>query len=169
MIYPQFEQGDLRYPSTYASVDLAFTDGTYLSGLGAKDQHGATISPQGHGASKTLYTNQWNYLVSRIGDVAAGKTIDRILVAYDNPDGPADFGGWIDDISIGAAAHSTADRPSDHVVPPRGTNASGNFSRGNNFPATAVPHGFNFWTPVTNAGSGSWLYEYQKGNNAENK
>ena len=35
--------------------------------------------------------------------VAAGKTIDRILVAYDNPDGPADFGGWIDDIDVGPA------------------------------------------------------------------
>ena len=43
------------------SVDLAFTDGTYLSDLGAIDQHGATLSPQGQGASKTLYTNQWNY------------------------------------------------------------------------------------------------------------
>ena len=88
------------YPSTYAAVDLAFTDGTYLSDLGAVDQHGATLSPQGQGASKTLYANQWNHKVSRIGDVAAGKTIDRILVAYDNPDGPADFGGWVDDIRI---------------------------------------------------------------------
>ena len=50
----------------------------------------------------------------------------------------------------------------------RGTNSSGGFSRGNNIPATAVPHGFNFWTPVTNAGSLSWLYEYQRANNADN-
>jgi putative alpha-1,2-mannosidase len=28
----------------------------------------------------------------------------------------------------------------------RGTNPSGGFSRGNTFPATTVPHGFNFWT-----------------------
>ena len=100
LIFPEFVDDDLSYPSTYAAVDLAFTDGTYLSDLGADDQHGATLSPQGQGASKTLYTNQWNYKVSRIGAVAAGKTIDRILVAYDNPDGPAEFGGWIDDIRI---------------------------------------------------------------------
>ena len=31
-----------------------------------------------------------------------------------------------------------------------------------------MPHGFNFWTPVTNAGSLSWLYEYHRANNAEN-
>ncbi len=31
-----------------------------------------------------------------------------------------------------------------------------------------MPHGFNFWTPMTNAGSMSWLYEYQHANNADN-
>ncbi len=50
----------------------------------------------------------------------------------------------------------------------RGTNSSSRFSRGNNIPATAVPHGFNFWVPVTNAGTLSWLYEYQFDNTAEN-
>jgi predicted alpha-1,2-mannosidase len=169
VIFPEFEQDDLSYPSTYASVDLAFTDGTYLSDLGAVDQHGATLSPQGQGASKTLYTNQWNYLLSRIGDVAAGKTVDRILIAYDNPDGPADFGGWVDDIRIdGNPVHPTPTHLSDWVVTTRGTNSSGSFSRGNNIPATAVPHGFNFWAPATNAGTRSWFYEYQRGNNAQN-
>jgi predicted alpha-1,2-mannosidase len=169
LIYPNFVADDLGYPSTYASVDLAFTDGTYLSELNARDQHGATVSPQGQGASKTLYTNQWNFKRSRIGDVAAGKTIDRILVAYDNPSGPHDFGGWIDDVRIdGSPASRDRARPSDWVVTTRGTNSSGSFSRGNNIPATAVPHGFNFWTPMTNAGTRSWLYEYHRDNNADN-
>ncbi len=168
-IFPELIGNDLSYASTYAAVDLAFTDGTYLSQLGAVDQHQKPLSPQGQGTSKILYANQWNSEISRIGDVAAGKTIDRILVAYDNPKGPADFSGWVDDISVVAnPVHNTSPRPSDHVVTTRGTNASGSFSRGNNVPATAMPHGFNFWTPVTNAGSDSWLYEYQKGNNAQN-
>src|SRR5215207_4257514 len=168
-IFPDFELDDLSYPSTYAAVDLAFTDGTYLSDLGATDQHGATLSPQGQGASKTLYTNQWNFKRSRIGAVAAGKTIDRILVGYDNPDGPADFGGWIDDLTIdGSPAPRHRSKPSDWVVTTRGTNSSGSFSRGNNIPATAVPHGFNFWTPVTNANTLSWLYDYHRDNNAAN-
>jgi predicted alpha-1,2-mannosidase len=169
LIYPDFERGDLRYPSTYAAVDLRFTDGTYLSSRGAVDQHGATLSPTGQGASKTLYTNQWNFKRSRIGAVAAGKRIDKILVAYDNPAGPGSFGGWIDDIRIGRAADQPKrERRSDWVVTTRGTNSSGSFSRGNNIPATAVPHGFNFWVPETNAGTLSWLYEYQKDNNADN-
>ena len=31
MVFPELTGGDLQYPSTYTAVDLAFTDGTYLS------------------------------------------------------------------------------------------------------------------------------------------
>ncbi|MGH2947566.1 MAG: GH92 family glycosyl hydrolase [Solirubrobacteraceae bacterium] len=169
MIAPDFIEDDLSYPSTYAAVDLAFTDGTYLSELGATDQHGATLSPQGQGRSKTLYANQWNHKRSRIGEVAAGKTVDRIVVAYDNPDGPADFGGWVDDIRIdGDPPAQDRSRPTDWVLTTRGTNSSFSFSRGNTIPATAVPHGFNFWVPATNARTLSWLYEYHRDNNEQN-
>jgi predicted alpha-1,2-mannosidase len=170
VLFADEEPNDLSYPSTYAAVDLAFDDGTYLSELGAVDQHGAPLDPQGQGASRTVYHSEWNRRVSRIGDVAAGKTIRRILIGYDNPNGPVpSFGGWIDDIRIvGAPAQPAPARLSDLVLTTRGTNSSGGYSRGNNFPATAVPHGFNFWTPVTDAGSLSWLYQYHRMNNADN-
>ena len=162
---------DLTYPGTYAALDLAFDDGTYLSELNAIDQHHAVLSPVGQGASRTLYTGEWNYKVARIGDVAAGKTIKRILVGYDQPQGPVSaFGGWIDDIRItDKPVHVTPTHLSDYVTTLRGTHSSGGYSRGNNFPATAIPHGFNFWTPVTNAGSASWIYEYHRRNNADNR
>ena len=168
-IFPSMPQGESGYTATHASLDLAFTDGTYLSDLRAVDQHGARLTPRGQASSKTLYVNQWNHKESRIGRVAAGKTVDRILVAYDSPAGPAAFRGWIDDVSL--APRPPAGRPahlSDLAVTTRGTNSSGSFSRGNTFPATAVPHGFNFWTPLTDAGSTSWLYEYARRNNPRN-
>ncbi|WP_258564891.1 GH92 family glycosyl hydrolase [Streptomyces sp. WELS2] len=168
-IFPSMADGDRDYDATYVSVDLAFTDGTYLSGLGARDRHGFPLSPRGQGAAKALYVNQWNDVTARIGSVAAGKTVDRILVAYDSPDGPAKFRGWVDDVSLKPVAPA---RPkahlADYALTTRGTHSSGSFSRGNTFPATAVPHGFNFWTPVTNASSLSWLYEYARANNADN-
>ncbi|MGY6026052.1 GH92 family glycosyl hydrolase [Streptomyces spinosirectus] len=168
-VFPQMADKDRDYDATNVSVDLAFTDGTYLSGLGATDQHGFGLSPQAQGAAKILYVNQWNNVVSRIGSVAAGKTVDRILVAYDSPKGPARFRGWLDDIALKRAA---PEKPkahlSDYALTTRGTNSSGSFSRGNNFPATAMPHGFNFWTPVTNASSLSWLYDYARANNDDN-
>ncbi|WP_327727400.1 GH92 family glycosyl hydrolase [Streptomyces sp. NBC_00487] len=168
-IFPSMADGDLDYDATNVAVDLVFTDGTSLSDLRAVDSHGFPLSPRGQGAAKVLYVNQWNDVVSRIGSVAAGRTVDRIVVAYDSPKGPARFRGWLDDVTLRVRA---PERPkahlSDYAVTTRGTHSSGGFSRGNNFPATAVPHGFNFWTPVTNAGSLSWLYDYARANNADN-
>lgn len=171
-IFPEMAQRDPDYPATHAAVDLAFTDGTYLSELSAVDQHGTPLTPRGQAAAKTLSVNQWNSREARIGAVAAGKTVDRILVGYDAPSAPGSapsFRGWIDDLALGPKA---PDKPlahlSDYAVTTRGTLSSGSFSRGNTFPATAVPNGFNFWTPVTNAGSSDWLYEYARKNNADN-
>ena len=161
---------DPSYPSTYAALDLAFDDGSYLSDLGATDQHHATLSPTGQGASRTLYAGEWNEKLARIGEVAAGKRVKRILVGYDQPSGPvAAFGGWIDDVRITVhPAHPRHAHLSDYATTLRGSNSSGGYSRGNNFPATAVPHGFNFWTPVTDAGSNSWLYTYHRFDDAQN-
>ncbi|MFF6778772.1 GH92 family glycosyl hydrolase [Streptomyces sp. NPDC012637] len=170
-IFPSMSasETDLNYPATNVSVDLAFTDGTYLSDLGATDAYGGLLTPQGQGAAKRLYVNQWNQVSARIGEVANGRTVDRILVAYDSPKGPGKFQGWIDDIAIAPKQpQEPYDRLSDYASTTRGTNSSGSFSRGNTFPATAVPHGFNFWTPVTNAATQSWIYEYARGNNADN-
>ncbi|CDO03713.1 putative alpha-1,2-mannosidase [Oceanobacillus picturae] len=168
-IFPAFTDKDhTNYASTYASVDLAFSDGTYLHDLEAYDQHGIKLDPQAQGDSKTLYANQWNLKKAAIGDVAEGKTIERILIAYDNPKGPATFTGHIDDIQIKEQTEENSfTNPSDYVNILRGTQSNGSFSRGNNFPAVAVPHGFNFWAPVTNAGS-NWLYSYNESNNEEN-
>jgi predicted alpha-1,2-mannosidase len=163
MLFPELTGGDLTYPSTYAAVDLAFTDGTYLSDI-------ARLSPRGAGRSKMLYADQWNEKVVRLGRVARGKTIDRILVGYDNPDGSAAtrFGGWVDDIRLANRRPARHRHPSGWVLTTRGTNSSGGFSRGNNIPATAMPHGFNFYTPVTDADSLDWLYRYQADNNDDN-
>jgi len=170
LIHPEFADEEERdYSSTYVSLDLAFSDGTYLSELEAVDQHGVRLTPIAQGDSKTLYPNQWNYKTSKIGLVASGKKILRILVAYDQPKGPGIFKGSIDDIRIAEkTGEKVSKSPIDYVSILRGTNSNSTFSRGNNFPAVALPHGFNFWTPVTDAGSTSWLYSYQQHNNRDN-
>ncbi|HEY3090662.1 MAG TPA: GH92 family glycosyl hydrolase [Jatrophihabitantaceae bacterium] len=170
-IFPEFTGQDTQYPSTYAAVDLHFTDGTYLSALSPTDQHGYALTASGQGNSKVLYADQWNYVQSEIGAVASGKTIDRILLAYDDPgaDAATRFQGWIDDLSIaGAPAPIDGSSLTNYVDTRRGTNASGSFSRGNNLPITALPNGFNFFTPATDALSNSWEYMYQQMNNSAN-
>ncbi|SNT58239.1 alpha-1,2-mannosidase, putative [Actinacidiphila glaucinigra] len=170
-IFPEFTAKDTQYPSTYAAVDLHFTDGTYLSGLSPVDQHGYALTASGQGASKVLYADQWNAVQSEIGAVANGKTIDRVLLSYDDPKATAStrFQGWLDAVTVsGTPTPVDGSSLTNFVDTRRGTNASGGFSRGNNLPISAVPNGFNFFTPVTNAASNSWQYDYQSGNNAAN-
>ncbi|MDG4809644.1 GH92 family glycosyl hydrolase [Micromonospora sp. WMMD1120] len=170
-IFPEYTGGDGQYPSTYAAVDLRFTDGSYLSARSAVDQHGYPLTPAGQGASKVLFADQWNLVRVDLGTVARGKTIDRVLLAYDNPRATEDtrFQGWLDDIELlGTPQSIDGGTLTNYVDTRRGTNSTGGFSRGNNLPITAVPNGFNFFTPVTDAASDSWEYEYHRINNAAN-
>jgi predicted alpha-1,2-mannosidase len=168
VVFPELLGDDLRYPSTFVAVDLAFDDGTRLSELGVTDQLGFAWTPRGQGESRALAPGQWNHRSVRIGAVAEGKVVVKVLLGYDNPAGPAEFAGWVDDIAIVGRPKPEARRPADHVVTTRGTNSTKAYSRGNTFPATAVPHGFNFWTPVTDAGAKDWLYTYQRHNDDRN-
>ncbi|WP_436520681.1 GH92 family glycosyl hydrolase [Actinoplanes sp. HUAS TT8] len=170
-IFPELTGEDLQYPSTFAAIDLHFTDGTYLSKRSPIDQHGYALTAAGQGASKVLLADEWNAVQADVGTVASGKTIDRILLSYDNAGAKAvtRFQGWIDDVTVtGTPAAIDKSALTNYVDTRRGTNASGGFSRGNNLPLAAVPNGFNFLTPVTNATSDSWEYVYQRDNNAAN-
>ncbi len=71
-----------RTTSQYVSVDLQFTDGTYLRNLGATDQNGVGLHPNAQGSGGKLTADQWNLVTSNIGAVAAGKTVDKILISY---------------------------------------------------------------------------------------
>lgn len=85
--------------STFVSVDLVFSDGSVLRNLGATDQHGNALSPQGQGGHLRL--NDWNRVMSAIGGVAAGKSITHIVLSYDQPTSPGNgYRGFIDDISV---------------------------------------------------------------------
>jgi predicted alpha-1,2-mannosidase len=169
VIFPQSVQGDLRNPANYVAVDLLFDDGSRLSQRAAEDQHRIAMTASAQGRGRVLYPDQWNAVSADLAKVAAGRTIRRVLVVHDDAANRVSFEGYLDDIRIGPApSHPAGMHPSDFVNTLRGTNSNGHFSRGNNFPAVAVPHGFNFWTPTTNAGS-NWIYQYQERNGADNR
>lgn len=164
-IYPELDE-QLTYGATYAVVDLVFSDGTRLSEVGAVDQYGMPFSAAGQGAAKILYADQWNDVQVDLTAVA-GKTVSQVLLVVD---APGDFVGWVDDIEIGPApARLDGSDLAAYVDTRRGTNASHGFSRGNTLPITAWPNGFNFLTPVTDASTHRWPYEYQRTNNADNR
>ncbi len=91
----------------------------------------------------------------RLGDVPAlrGKRVVAIELEL-QPGAGKTARGWIDDVALGELAQPKRSAPTDWGADhARARRPNSTFSRGNNFPATAVPHGFNFWTPVTDAGS----------------
>ena len=83
----------------YTSVELVMTDGTTLRGVGAKDINGVSMHP----ATGRGTVNAWTKTTCNIGTWLNGKTIDKILAAYDHPAGTGDFSCYIDDISINTA------------------------------------------------------------------
>ncbi|HWC24326.1 MAG TPA: GH92 family glycosyl hydrolase [Flexivirga sp.] len=159
------------YASTYVAIDLVFTDGTRMSATpDATDTDGSPISASGHGLKKVLYTDQWNSIHIDLSRYA-GKTVDKVIAVYDNPDdGGAGqkFSAWFDDLSVQRAPKTDLTNRASIVDTRRGTLSSGDFSRGNNLPATAMPNGFNFFTPMTNGKSRSWEYTYASSNNDAN-
>jgi predicted alpha-1,2-mannosidase len=156
--------------STGVSLDLVLDNGERLSGLPVLDNHGVRLGAAAQAQSKTLYPQQWAHKAVRLGALK-GRRIRAIEleVAPASAGSAASASGWIDDISVKEQAVVAPARPSDYVLTTRGTQANGNFSRGNNIPATAVPHGFNFWTPVTDASTLSWLYRWNEQNGADNR
>jgi predicted alpha-1,2-mannosidase len=167
LLFPCIATNDLADPSTYVAIDLLFDDGTRLSAGTAQDQHHISARAHALGSSRTVYVNQWNKLSIELGKIAAGRRVRQIILVHDGPAG--NIAGFIDDLRIGPAPRYASDlRPSDYVDILRGTNSGYDFSRGNTVPAVTLPHGFNFWSPVTDAGS-DWMYQYQQGNDEHNR
>ncbi|MGN8049093.1 GH92 family glycosyl hydrolase [Curtobacterium sp. 22159] len=165
--------GDTTYPPTYAAVDLQLSDGSLVSAdPEVTDENGNRVSAKALGDAKVFFADQWNSIRIPLGALA-GKTVTKVLFTYDDDaagtSAATKFQGWVDDIRIDPAAERIdGSSLTNYVDTRRGTNSSGSFSRGNNIPAAAVPNGFNFWTPMTNASSESWEYSWQSDNNGAN-
>jgi len=166
MVLPEIVDGDID-TSTHVSLDLVLDDGRRISSLDLRDHHGVRLGASAQGQSKTLYPQQWAHKAVRLGSLK-GRRIKSIELEL-RPTAKGGASGWIDDVAVSEQAIAQVARLSDHVLTTRGTQANGTFSRGNNIPAAAVPHGFNFWTPATDAGTLSWLYRWNEQNDANNR
>jgi len=170
LIFPD-DSKDLARPSGYAAVDIVLDDGSRLfPKTNLVDANGFGVTARAHGEQKSLFMNQWNSVHIDLGSLA-GRTVQKILLSYDYPSGKAGtaFSGWVDDVRIGAGAPAVdGSSRVNYVDTRRGTLSNDKFSRGTNIPAAAMPNGFNFFTPMTNAGGSNLEYEYQRANNAAN-
>lgn len=168
VLFPAFAGNDPHpaagFGACSAAIDLLLDDGTRLSETALPDQYGFGAGAQAQGESKGLIPDQWNIRTFDLSALA-GRTVTAIEAAVYVPGGLADTSleGWIDDVkllTLGTLPEPA--RPSDHVLTTRGTHSSGGVSRGNTLPATAVPYGFNFITPCTDARTTQWVYAYHQ-------
>jgi len=154
------------YAATGVAIDLLFADGGRLSEEYPLDQHGFALTAEGQ--SRSLSVDQWNRkAVSLVPFVGRTVVAIELVLAGHGSDGEAQ--GWLDSVSIGPGCVNQGRRPSDWVITTRGTHSSRRFSRGNTLPATAVPGGFNFLTPVSDASDPDWPYSYHQHNDERNR
>ncbi|NUU15420.1 glycoside hydrolase family 92 protein [Curtobacterium pusillum] len=154
------------WDATAFTLDVVFTDGSRLSHDGC-DQYGDALTPEAQDAARKQWVDQWN---RRAVDLTpfAGRVVDRLEARLGSATHPSDgvgerpaLRGWLDAVSI-ETARPTPATPLDHVRTTRGTQASARFSRGNNAPLVALPHGGVFGLPMTDASSNRWPYAYQE-------
>ncbi|PHN06302.1 xylosidase [Flavilitoribacter nigricans DSM 23189 = NBRC 102662] len=90
LINPQNEGG------RNVAVDLIMTDESNLRDSDAVDSNGNDLHP---GAPRGTI-QEWTLIESKIGDWLAGKTIDRIVIAYDYGPEERPYSAFIDNIKI---------------------------------------------------------------------
>ncbi len=83
--------------SSCVAIDLVFTDGSNLRDSGVTDQTGDRVHPASQCGHLTM--DAWNNVTANLGTLS-GKTIARIIVAYDQPANTGGYRGYVDDIAI---------------------------------------------------------------------
>ncbi|MDR1428494.1 MAG: glycoside hydrolase family 92 protein, partial [Bifidobacteriaceae bacterium] len=176
VLIPKLYPTDLSYPSQFTAVDFEYVDpddpGTLhrLSDSDLVDQYGFGVSARDQGAAKKMWSNHWNRNAVDLSPLA-GMTVTKVILVYDNPTGDENtlYEVWVDDIAFKDATPIDDSSLVNYVDTRRGTLSSGSFSRGLNFPAAAVPNGFNFYTPATDLNGTGSMYAYAASNNADNR
>jgi putative alpha-1,2-mannosidase len=144
----------LADPPAEVALDLALDDGTTLAGLGAHDDHGTPLTPRDQGRSGILWPRQWNRVECHAGALAAGRTVAAVVLRVDGPGGTV----WIDDVDLSPRPPRDVD-PVDLVDTRRGSRSGPWLSRGNTYPAAAVPNGAALLSPMT-APRLDWFYRW---------
>jgi predicted alpha-1,2-mannosidase len=83
--------------SAFVALDLVFADESDLRDSGLSDQHGTRLHPADQGHQLVLDT--WNYVTVDLTPLA-GKTVSRIDVGYDQPEGKGGYRGYVDDFAF---------------------------------------------------------------------
>lgn len=150
------------YATLAVAVDVRLTDGTRLSDISAvRDRYDFPITAQAQFDARWSLPEQWNADTVSLAPVAHGTgTVEIVLGTASLPgaaDLPARCAGFVQ-LMVEERAPSPELDPVERVDTRRGSHSGPRFSRGNTIPAVAMPHGFTFVTPATDAEDARWPY-----------
>ena len=98
-IYPQSGGNTTGSNSTFVALDIIFADGTTLRDSNLTDQRAVRVHPTYQGQGGQLVLDTWNYVTVDLTPLA-GKTVDRVDLGFDKPNGSGGYRGYVDDIGF---------------------------------------------------------------------
>ncbi|WP_102193394.1 glycoside hydrolase domain-containing protein [Microbacterium aurantiacum] len=142
------------------TVDVVFDDGTRMSDEPrTRDRYGFGMDAASQFAAAWSMPEQWNADTVSLAPWAGRRA--RVVVVLGTDDvavrRSAEANGFVEVVAERAPA-AAGESPADRVDTRRGSHSGSRFSRGNTIPAVAVPHGFCFVTPATDAADSRWPY-----------
>ncbi|WP_091227815.1 GH92 family glycosyl hydrolase [Microbacterium sp. 3J1] len=150
------------------TVDVRGGDGTRLGEIAAvRDRYDFALTADAQFSARWSMPEQWNADTVSLAPMLSGSaphtsvTVEVVLgtarLATES-DLPSRVTGFVQFVieEQGPVADDVA--PVERVDTRRGSHSGPRFSRGNTIPAVAVPHGFTFVTPATDAADTRWPY-----------
>ena len=152
------------------TVDARRADGARLSDIAAvRDRYDFPLTADAQFGARWSLPEQWNADTVSLGPLRSG-SVPHTSVAVElvlgtgslatDADLPSSVSGFVQ-----CVVEEMPQQPAAADLPPvervdtrRGTHSGPRFSRGNTIPAVAVPHGFTFVTPATDASDTRWPY-----------
>ncbi|MCT1479255.1 GH92 family glycosyl hydrolase [Microbacterium sp. p3-SID336] len=147
------------------TVDVRLDDGRRLSEVEAvRDRYDFPLAADAQFDARWSMPEQWNadtVSLAPLADAGRRGTVELVLGTCslaDDPLLPAHASGFVQVLVEERAPAGQDLPPVERVDTRRGTHSGPRFSRGNTIPAVAVPHGFTFVTPATDASDARWPY-----------
>lgn len=159
-----YADGDAAVHAPWASlavtVDARVGDERLSDDARVRDRYGFALDAAGQFAAAWSMPEQWNAdtvsLAPLAGRTAAVEIVLGAPALIADVRTPEEVTGFVE-VRV-TEEPASAPSPAERVDTRRGSHAGDRFSRGNTIPAVAVPHGFTFVTPATDARDQRWPY-----------
>ena len=138
------------------TVDVRSGDDRLGDDPRVRDRYGFSIDPLTQFSAAWALPEQWNADSLALTPFAGRTAAIDVVLGAPGLTGADEVTGFVE---LRVERMPPQERtPAERVDTRRGTHAGDRFSRGNTIPAVAVPHGFTFLTPATDARDQRWPY-----------